>query len=101
MRQLPEAVRCKVHLVHADRSEDRCILHRDHQLQDTDHRDKHGHHAPVLVCQATIDEVRRVTEARRLHVSPDVQLKLWSAHTPAALHPAGRPRSWRLTHDEP
>jgi len=56
-------LRCKVSLIliHEDTTEARCVTHRDHQLDDTDHIDEHGHHAPVLVRQSTIEEVRRVT----------------------------------------
>jgi hypothetical protein len=54
--------RCLVHLIHPDKSEVQCVLSRDHQDNDSDHLDEHGHAAPVLVTQKTIAEVRAVTE---------------------------------------
>lgn len=56
--------RCLVNMVHPDKSEARCVLHKDHQEDDTDHLDEHGHTAHVLVHQSTIREVRAVSEAR-------------------------------------
>jgi hypothetical protein len=68
-RQVPVAkdspLRCHVHLIHADKSEERCALAGDHLADDLDHVDAHGHHAPVLVHQSTIEHVRAVTEALR------------------------------------
>ena len=57
--------RCFVHLIHSDKSESRCILHKDHQDNDSDHIDEHGHTAKVLVTQATIREVRALAEYDR------------------------------------
>ena len=56
--------RCQVHLIHQDRSESRCVLPKAHLLDDSDHEDEHGHHAPVLVSQSTIREVKRIQDAR-------------------------------------
>ena len=56
--------RCQVHLIHADKSEARCVLPKRHLLDDSDHVDDHGHHAPVLVHQSTIREVQRVQDMR-------------------------------------
>lgn len=56
--------RCKVPMVHPDKTESRCILHWDHQRDDSDHIDIHGHRATVLVHQSTIREARAVREAR-------------------------------------
>lgn len=52
--------RCQVDLIHEDKSAARCILPRTHLLDDSDHVDEHGHHAKVLVTQATLREVERV-----------------------------------------
>lgn len=52
--------RCQVHLIHEDKSESRCVLAKAHLLDDSDHQDEHGHHAPVLVHQSTIREVQAV-----------------------------------------
>jgi hypothetical protein len=61
-RQVPVAadspLRCHVHLIHADKSEDRCVLAQDHLTDDLPHVDSHGHRAPVLISQSTLDEVR-------------------------------------------
>lgn len=56
--------RCQVHLIHRDSSESRCVLPKKHLLDDSDHQDEHGHHAPVLVSQSTIREVQRLQDAR-------------------------------------
>jgi hypothetical protein len=69
--------RCPTPMRHADKSVSQCVLDRAHVLQDSDHVDKHGHHAPVLVSQATIREVDRVAAASndrmvRLTVQADV-----------------------------
>ena len=56
--------RCQVHLIHEDKSESRCVLAKAHLLDDSDHQDEHGHHAPVLVSQSTIREVKRIQDAR-------------------------------------
>ena len=52
-----------VSLIHTDKSEARCVLHRDHPQDDSAHMDEHGCHAPVLVHQATIEEAARVQAA--------------------------------------
>lgn len=56
--------RCRVHLIHEDKSEARCVLPQKHLLDDSDHEDEHGHHAPVLVHQSTIREVQAIQDAR-------------------------------------
>lgn len=56
--------RCKVPMIHPDKTESRCVLHKDHQQDDSDHIDIHGHTAPVLVHQSTLREVRALQEAR-------------------------------------
>lgn len=56
--------RCQVYLIHEDKSESRCVLPKAHLLDDSDHQDEHGHHAPVLVHQSTIREVQAVQDAR-------------------------------------
>lgn len=58
------AGRCQVHLIHEDKSESRCVLPKAHLLDDSDHEDEHGHHAPVLVHQSTIREVKAISDAR-------------------------------------
>lgn len=62
----PDESRCQVSLIHRDKSEARCVLHRGHQEDDSDHVDEHLCHAPVLVHQSSIEEVRRVSEAQNL-----------------------------------
>jgi hypothetical protein len=68
LRQTQEASeyagRCQVHLIHEDKTESQCVRLRAHLLDDTDHVDQHGHHAPVLVHQSTILEVKRIQDAR-------------------------------------
>jgi hypothetical protein len=61
---LSDAARCRVPLVHRDGSEARCVLRASHQRDDSDHVDEHGHTAPVLVTQATIEDARRVQALR-------------------------------------
>ena len=56
--------RCQVHLIHEDKSEAQCVLPKAHRLDDSDHVDDHGCHAPVLVHQSTIREVEAVRKAR-------------------------------------
>lgn len=50
--------RCEARYVRPDGSEDRCVLHRDHVLDDTDHVNARGQHAPVLFHQSTIEQAR-------------------------------------------
>lgn len=56
--------RCTVPMIHPDKSEAQCVLPRKHLLDDSDHVDEHGHHAPVLVHQSTIRDVQRVQSLR-------------------------------------
>lgn len=56
--------RCKVNMVHEDKSESRCVLDKDHLLDATDHLDIHGHKAPVLVHQSTIRQVEAIAAMR-------------------------------------
>jgi len=58
------AERCRVHLIHPDESESRCVRPKSHLLDDSDHVDEHGHRAPVLVSQSTIREVKAIQDAR-------------------------------------
>jgi hypothetical protein len=55
--------RCMVNLIHRDQSESRCTRVKTRQEHGCSHIDEHGCSAPILVSQATIDEVRRVTES--------------------------------------
>lgn len=61
--------RCKVRLIHTEHGihiqSRRCVLPANHQEHDSDHRDKHGCRAPVLVSQATIREVARVSSQQQ------------------------------------
>ena len=59
-------VQCGVGMTgHQTHLDSQCVLGKDHVLNDSDHVDEHGCHAPVLVSQATIEEVRRVSAALR------------------------------------
>jgi hypothetical protein len=51
---LKDSDRCLVNLIHADKSEARCVLRLDHVRQETDHVDEHGHHAPCLQVKQAI-----------------------------------------------
>lgn len=62
----PDEARCKVHLIHGDKRESRCVLAKTHQENDSDHLDVHGCRAKVLVSQATIREVAALAEADRI-----------------------------------
>lgn len=52
--------RCQVDMIHADDTAERCVWHKDHLLDDSDHVDEHGHRAAVLVHQSTIDEAAHI-----------------------------------------
>jgi hypothetical protein len=58
------AGRCQVRLIHEDKSESQCTRLKIHLLDDTDHRDEHGHTAPVLVRHSTIRQVKAIQDAR-------------------------------------
>jgi hypothetical protein len=51
-----------VNMVHPDETKERCVRHQDHVLHDTDHIDVHGHRAPVLVHQSTIEQARALQD---------------------------------------
>jgi hypothetical protein len=55
---------CMVRMIHEDKSEMPCVLQKSHLLDDSDHEDAHGHHAPVLVHQSTIRQVQAIQDAR-------------------------------------
>ena len=54
-----------VSLIHTDKSEARCVLHRDHQQDDSAHMDEHGCLAAVLVHQSSIREAEAVAARQR------------------------------------
>lgn len=71
--------KCGTPMRHPDKSVSPCVLDETHRLDDSDHRDGHGHTAPVLVRQSTIREVAAVAAERqrqdrmvRLTVQADV-----------------------------
>lgn len=76
---------------HGDGSISPCILGRGHNItvEDSDHVDIHGHHAPVLVHQSTIREVAAVQRQRDEGLSDAYERKQISINRvefPTSLH---------------
>jgi hypothetical protein len=65
--------RCQVSLIHRSRNSysSQCVLRKDHQDNDSDHEDRHGCKAKVLVTQATLREVRGLAEYDREQAEPE------------------------------
>lgn len=56
---------CGVRMIHSGAPDAVCVLTKEHLASDTDHEDKHGCHAPVLVRQSTIREMEALAESDR------------------------------------
>jgi hypothetical protein len=69
---------CGKMMTHPDGSEAACVLDGEHKDDGSDHVDEHGHHAKVLVTQATLRAIRGLqdwhdAEARREEEEPSAK----------------------------
>ena len=53
---------CQTPMRHKDGTVSPCTLPAAHRLSDINHRDAHGHRAPVLAHQASIADAQRVAK---------------------------------------
>lgn len=62
---LADSARCGTLMLHPDETTAPCLLAKSHRRDGRAHQDEHGHTAPLLVSQSTIDEVDTDTTTER------------------------------------